>query len=70
MTMGFLDTMYGNATTQAWLLSETADGISWTQYTAPSAEQGRHWHTQPLRDATDACTMFKELTSPTPVVQM
>lgn len=56
--------MYGNATTQTRLLSETADGISWARYAAPSAEQSRH--TQPLRDAL-LRTTFEELASPTPL---
>jgi len=57
--------MYGNATTQTRLQSETADGISWARYAAPSAEQRSH-HTQPLRDALLRAT-FEELASPTPL---
>jgi hypothetical protein len=36
MTAGFPDTMYGNATTQTRLQSDTADGITWARY-APHA---------------------------------
>ncbi|KAI0252193.1 Sodium/hydrogen exchanger family-domain-containing protein [Lactifluus subvellereus] len=34
---GFPDTMYGNATTQTRLQSETADGVTWARYATPSA---------------------------------
>lgn len=54
--------MYGNATTQTRLQSETADGIAWARYAAPSTE-----HTQPIRaDALSRAT-FEELASPTPL---
>jgi uncharacterized protein CbrC (UPF0167 family) len=56
--------MYGNATTQTRMLSETADGIAWTRYAAPSASEQNH--TQPLRDALLRAT-FEELASPTPL---
>jgi hypothetical protein len=56
--------MYGNATTQTRMLSETADGIAWTRYAAPSASEQNH--TQPLRDVLLRAT-FEELASPTPL---
>src|SRR5882757_3587824 len=56
--------MYGNATTQTRLHSETADGISWARYAAPSAAEQSH--TQPLSDALLRAT-FEELASPTPL---
>jgi hypothetical protein len=56
MTTGFLDTMYGNATTQTRLQSETADSITWTRYaTAPSAA------------AEHSRVAFEELESPIPL---
>jgi hypothetical protein len=57
--------MYGNATTQTRMQSETADGISWARYAAPSSEQIQS-HTRPLRDALLRAT-FEELASPTPL---
>ena len=56
--------MYGNATTQTRLQSESADGISWARYAAPSAAEQSH--TRPLRDALLRAT-FEELASPTPL---
>jgi hypothetical protein len=56
--------MYGNATTQTRLQSESADGISWARYAAPSAAEQSH--TQPLRDALRRAT-FEEVASPTPL---
>jgi hypothetical protein len=53
MTTGFPDTMYGNATTQTRLQSETADSISWARYA--SAE-----HSHPR-------ATFESLESPTPL---
>jgi hypothetical protein len=56
--------MYGNATTQTRLQSETADVISWARYAAPpSAEQS---HQQPFRDALLRAT-FEDLASPAPL---
>lgn len=56
--------MYGNATTQTRLQSETADAISWARYAAPSsAEQS---HQQPFRDTLLRAT-FEDLASPTPL---
>ena len=58
--------MYGNATTQTRLQSETADAICWARYAA-SAEQGHNNNTQELsRDALSRAT-FEELASPTPL---
>jgi hypothetical protein len=56
--------MYGNATTQTRLQSESADGISWARYAAPSAAQRSH--AQPSRDTLLRAT-FEELASPTPL---
>jgi hypothetical protein len=54
--------MYGNLTTQTRMQSETADGISWARYAAPSAaEQTSH-----IRDALLRAT-FEDLASPTPL---
>jgi hypothetical protein len=62
MTAGFPDTMYGNATTQTRLQSETADFISWARYTTPLADT-------PFRDDSDALSRatFEKLASPTPL---
>ena len=61
MTTGFPDTMYGNATTQTRLQSQTADSITWARYastsTAPSPENG---------EALPRVT-FEELASPDPL---
>jgi hypothetical protein len=58
--------MYGNATTQTRLQSETADGIAWARYAAPpSAEQSGH--TQPIRADALLRATFEELASPTPL---
>jgi K+:H+ antiporter len=56
--------MYGHATTQTRLQSETADGISWARYATPSAVE--HNYTHPIRDALLRAT-FEELASPTPL---
>jgi hypothetical protein len=61
---GFPDTMYGKATTQTKLQSETADGVTWAKYA-----------TRPSPTATDDPTLnealsrvtFEELASPTPL---
>lgn len=60
--------MYGNATTQTRLQSETADSISWARYAAASApSQGQGHNTQPpFREALLRAT-FEELVSPTPL---
>src|SRR6266478_4909555 len=55
--------MYGNATTQTRLQSETADGIAWARYAAPSAEPNQ---VHPFREALLRAT-FEELASPTPL---
>ena len=61
MTTGFPDTMYGNATTQTRLQSQTADGITWARYastpTTPSPKDG---------EALSRVT-FEELVSPDPL---
>ena len=61
MTTGFPDTMYGNATTQTRLQSQTADSITWARYastsTTPSPENG---------EALSRVT-FEELASPDPL---
>src|SRR5712691_9841345 len=61
--------MYGNATTQTRLQSETADGICWARYAAaaPSSVEQSHNNTQhSLRDALSRAT-FEDLASPTPL---
>jgi K+:H+ antiporter len=61
MTTGFPDTMYGNATTQARLQSETADSITWARYaiTTPlSSAETSHNHGR---------ATFEEIESPTPL---
>jgi hypothetical protein len=56
--------MYGNASTQTRLHSETADSITWARYAAPpSAAEGSH----PFGDALSRAT-FEELTSPAPLL--
>ena len=61
MTTGFPDTMYGNATTQTRLQSQTPDGITWARYastsTAPSPEDGEAL----------SRVAFEELASPDPL---
>jgi len=61
MTTGFPDTMYGNATTQTRLQSQTADGVTWARYastsTTPSPEDGEAL----------SRVMFEELASPDPL---
>ena len=59
MTAGFPDTMYGNATTQTRLQSETADDVTWARYTTPLANT-------PFRDGRSRAT-FDKLTSPAPL---
>jgi Kef-type K+ transport system membrane component KefB len=55
MTTGFPDTMYGNATTQTRLQSETADSITWARYTTT------------LSSAEHSRVTFEELDSPIPL---
>ena len=60
MTSGFPDTMYGNLTTQTRLQSQTADGIAWARYAAPSASI--------LGDAeAHSRVTFEEFASPDPL---
>ena len=58
MTTGFTDTMHS---TQTRLQSQTADGITWARYAAPSAA--------PAREDGEALSRvtFEELTSPNPL---
>jgi hypothetical protein len=58
---GFPDTMYGKATTETKLQSETADGITWAKYAAPGATND-----SALGGALSRVT-FEELASPTPL---
>ena len=60
-TTGSPDTMYGNATTQTRLQSQTADGITWARYAATS--------TAPLPEDGEALSRvtFEELASPDPL---
>jgi hypothetical protein len=57
--------MYGNATTQTRLQSETADGIAWARYAAPSSAEQNQTQ-QPFRNALSRAT-FEDLASPTPL---
>lgn len=67
MTTGFPDTMYGNATTQTRLQSETADGITWARYaTAANAAAEAEDRRRALRDALSRVT-FEDLASPIPL---
>ncbi|KAH9080283.1 Sodium/hydrogen exchanger family-domain-containing protein [Lactarius deliciosus] len=60
---GFPDTMYGNATTQTRMQSETADGVTWARYAPPAAAATND---RALADALSRVT-FEELASPTPL---
>ena len=64
MTTGFPDTMYGHATTQTRMQSETADSISWARYTSPTSAE--HNLSHPFRDARSRAT-FERSESPTPL---
>jgi hypothetical protein len=62
---GFPDTMYGKATTQTKLQSETADSITWVKYaTRPGSAATTDGPTlnEPLSRVT-----FEEIASPTPL---
>jgi len=61
MTTGFPNDMYGNATTQPKPQSQTADGIAWARYAAPS--------TAPTREDGEALSRvtFEELAGPDPL---
>lgn len=62
---GFPDTMYGKATTQTKLQSETADGVTWAKYaTRPSGAAATD--DPRLNEALSRVT-FEELASPTPL---
>jgi len=71
MTTGFPDTMYGNATTQTRLQSETADSITWARYASASSPQdsedgGRRASCGELSEALSRVA-FEELASPEPL---
>jgi K+:H+ antiporter len=62
-TSAFPDTVYGDATTQTRLQSETADNLAWESFASPSPSS-------PLSSALRAALTrveFIELTSPTPL---
>ncbi|KAI0263974.1 Sodium/hydrogen exchanger family-domain-containing protein [Gloeopeniophorella convolvens] len=59
-TTGFPDTMYGHASTQTRLQSETADGVAWARFAAPVS-------LSPVDAAALARVTFEELTTPTPL---
>lgn len=69
MTTGFPDTMYGNATTQTRLQSDTADGITWARYAPAREEDGggpRHVGGGAFGEALSRVT-FEELACPEPL---
>ena len=57
---GFPDTVYGQATTQTRLQSETADNVMWSRYALHSTEE-------PATPLTDALSRIKFLEVATPV---
>jgi hypothetical protein len=61
-TVGFLDTVYGHATTQIRLQSETADSVTWARY-------AMHPTDGPVTPLTDALSRIKftELETPVPL---
>jgi hypothetical protein len=59
---GLPDTVYGNATTQTRLQSETADNVTWARYTSPAPETAATSLTSALSRIE-----FVELASPTPL---
>lgn len=61
--------MYGNATTQTRLQSETADGIAWARYAAPAAALSSIEQNQPQQPFCNALlrATFEDLASPTPL---
>jgi len=60
--MGFPDTVYGHATTQTRLQSETADSVTWARYSMHPTEG-------PVTPLTNALSRieFKELITPVPL---
>lgn len=58
-TLGFPDTVYGHATTQIRLQSETADNVTWSNYTSYSTEESTR--------LTDALTRINFLQLATPI---
>lgn len=61
-TIGFPDTVYGYATTQTRLQSETADNLAWSRYASPPSEQ----HPPHLAEALSRIE-FMELQTPVPL---
>ena len=61
-TIGFPDTVYGYATTQTRLQSETADNLAWSRYASPPSEQ----HPSQLAEALSRID-FMELQTPVPL---
>ncbi|KAF7980666.1 hypothetical protein HWV62_37087 [Athelia sp. TMB] len=61
-TIGFPDTVYGYATTQTRLQSETADNLAWSRYASPRSEQ----HPSHLAEALSRID-FMELQTPVPL---
>jgi hypothetical protein len=66
MTTGFPDTMYGNATTQTKLQSETADGITWSRYASVREEEGSPRRGSAFGEAISRVT-FEELATHDPL---
>ncbi|GJE91672.1 sodium/hydrogen exchanger family-domain-containing protein [Phanerochaete sordida] len=77
-TTGFPDTVYGNATTQTRMQSETADNVIWKRYAAPSGMESFdsiasaalpriEWHEvstpNPLRAVVERANELDELTA-------
>jgi hypothetical protein len=59
---GLPDTVYGDATTQTRLQSETADNVTWARYTSPAPEMAATSLTSALSRIE-----FVNLASPTPL---
>jgi hypothetical protein len=66
MTTGFPDTMYGNATTQTRMQSETADSITWARYAPARDDDGGAPRRTGVGDALSRVT-FEDLVSPEPL---
>lgn len=62
MTTGFPDTVYGQATIQTRLQSDTADNLSWSRYASPPSEQHPAHLAEPLSRID-----FVELQTPIPL---
>jgi len=63
MTTGLPDTMYGNATTQTRLQSQTADGTTWARYASTSTTPS----SSPEDGEALSRVTFEELASPDPL---